>query len=64
MSNWLSRGIRIYEHATNGMLLSRSNYNFYQGMNEIADLRITPGVKVVGVGNESGAMVVHYQWAR
>jgi hypothetical protein len=67
VSHWLSRGIRIYEHAPDRRRLGRDNFNFAQGMGEWESLQpdIKTGlVRVLAVGSEGGAMAVHYQWTR
>lgn len=62
MSDRLSRGIRLYEHDSNRDLVERRAYNYWQGLNEIDEIRADPSLQIFGVGSESGAMVVHFKW--
>lgn len=67
MSNWLSKGIRLYEHRplnSRDRSIIRRCYNFEQGLNKIAALfhGYAP-IKILAIGSESGAAVMHYKWA-
>lgn len=64
MGHFLSKGVRIYEHRESGGFtdVSRDAYNYYQGMSEVEDMLLNPNVRLIGVGSESGAMVVHFRW--
>lgn len=64
MGHYLSKGVRVYEHRTGGgyVDVERSAYNFYQGLREVEDLMLDPNVRLIGIGSESGAMVVHFRW--
>ncbi len=62
MGHFLSSGIRVYEHAVDGELVGRTNYNWWQGMNEVDEILIDPALKIVAIGCEGGAMAVHYRW--
>lgn len=66
MGRFLSQAIRMYEHATDGTLLSRNNYNYQHGMILIESLlkKPIPMLKLVGIGSEGGAMVIHLRWNR
>lgn len=66
MRRMLSKGVRLYWHSPKGTRVHRENYNFYQGLRELVGANADVNerrARVSAVGSESGAMVVHYQWA-
>lgn len=62
MGHFLSKGVRIYEHDYNRDLVERRAYNFWQGLNEIDEIKMDPSLQIFGIGSEGGAMVVHFRW--
>jgi hypothetical protein len=64
MGHFLSKGVRVYEHREYDQYVDveRNAYNFYHGMAEVEDLMLNPSARLIGVGSEGGAMVVHFRW--
>lgn len=55
----MSKGIRIYFHASNKRV--RDCYNYWAGQDEIDLLVNDRYAKIIAVGTEGGAMCLHYR---